>query len=191
MKLFPERLKEINIMERMIVHQMNTPMAGTCGRLFDAVSAILGICYISTYEGEAAIKLSDYMNRTELERTGEMYSYHFITHTPNQLQLDLSPMIYRIIQDKLQQQPIPAIIQKFHNTLVSCCIQMVLILSRNRPELNRTVVLSGGSFQNTFLAREIQKGLQNEGFNVYTHKQVPCHDGGLSLGQIIIAAHQL
>jgi hydrogenase maturation protein HypF len=190
MELFPERLIEINIMEQMIVHQMNSPMAGTCGRLFDAISAILGICTISTYEGEAAIKLSDCMNRTKLESTGEMYSYHLITSTPNQLQLDLSPMIFQIIKDKLQQST-TAIIQKFHTTLVSCCIQMILKLLRNRPELNRTVVLSGGSFQNVFLAREIQKGLQKEGFNVYTHKHVPCHDGGLSLGQIIIAANQL
>lgn len=191
MKLFPERLKEINIMEQMIVHQVNTPMAGTCGRLFDAVSAILGICSISTYEGEATIKLSDYMNRAELESTGENYSYHFITHSPNQLQLDLSPMIVQIIQDKFQQQSIPAIIQKFHSTLVSCCVQMVLKLVENRPELNRRVVLSGGSFQNIFLAREIQKGLLKEGFTVFTHRHIPCHDGGLSLGQIIIAAHHL
>ncbi|KAA9031174.1 carbamoyltransferase HypF [Niallia endozanthoxylica] len=191
MKLFPERLKEINMMEQMIVHQMNTPMAGTCGRLFDAISAILGICSISTYEGEAAIKLSDYMNKTVLESTDEKYSFHIKTNTPNLLQLDLSPMIYQIIQDKLQQQSITAIIQKFHMTLVSCGIQVVSKLLRNRPELNRTVVLSGGSFQNVFLASEIQKGLEKEGFNVYTHRNVPCNDGGLSLGQIIIAAHQL
>ncbi|MGF3106150.1 carbamoyltransferase HypF [Rossellomorea sp. DUT-2] len=190
MKLFPERVKEIKIMDQMIVHQINTPMAGTCGRLFDAVSAILGICQVSTYEGEAAIKLSDYMNRTKLESTGETYSFHVIRSSPNQFQLDLSPMIDEIIQDKFQQ-PITAIAQKFHTTLVSCCIQMVLELFRNRPELNRTVVLSGGSFQNVFLAREIRQGLQKEGVNVYTHRNVPCHDGGLSLGQIIIAAHTL
>lgn len=191
MKLFPERLKEINIIEQMIVHQINTPMAGTCGRLFDAISAILGICSISTYEGEAAIKLSDYMYRTLLVSKDEIYPFHLKTHSPNQHQLDLSPMIYQIIHDKLQQQTIPEIIQKFHTTLVTCCIQMVLTMVRNRPDLNRTVVLSGGSFQNVFLAREIQKGLQKEGFNVYRHKHIPCHDGGLSLGQIIIAAHQL
>jgi len=191
MKLFPERLKEINIMQKMIVHQMNTPMAGTCGRLFDAISAILGICSISTYEGEAAIKLSDYMNKTALESTDEKYSFHIKTNTPTPLQLDLSPMIHQIIQDKFQQQSITKIIQKFHTTLVSCCVQMVLKIVSNRADLNKTVVLSGGSFQNVFLAREIRKGLQKEGFNVYTHRNVPCNDGGLSLGQIIIAAHQL
>jgi len=187
MNLFPERVKEINIMEQMIVHQINTPMAGTCGRLFDAISAILGICQVSTYEGEAAVKLSDYMNGRKLECTGETYPFHIMRSSPNQFQLDLSPMIYEITQDKFQQ-PITAIAQKFHATLVSCCIQTVLELFRNRPEFNRTVVLSGGSFQNVFLAREIREGLQKEGVNVYTHRNVPCHDGGLSLGQIIIAA---
>jgi hydrogenase maturation protein HypF len=191
MKLFPERLKEINIIEQMMVHQMNTPMAGTCGRLFDAISAILGICSISTYEGEAAVKLSDYMNKTAFEMTDERYSFQIRTNTPSLLQLDISPMIYQIIQDKLQHQSITAIIQKFQTTLVSCCIQMVLKLLRNRPELNKTVVLSGGSFQNVFLASEIRKGIKKEGFTVYTHRNVPCNDGGLSLGQIIIATHQL
>ncbi|MCQ6277333.1 carbamoyltransferase HypF [Bacillus sp. V3B] len=191
MKLFPERVKEINIIEKMIVHQINTPMAGTCGRLFDVISAILRICWISTYEGEAAIKLSDYMNRTELESTDAVYSFHLKSNIQSQLQVDFSPMIYQIIQDKLQQQSIIKIIQKFHRTIVSCCVQMVSKLVRNRPDLNKTVVLSGGSFQNVFLSREIQKGLQKEGFNVYSHKQVPCHDGGLSLGQIIVAAHEV
>ncbi len=189
-KLFPEKAKEINVMEQMIAHGINTPMAGTCGRLFDAISAILGICTVSTYEGEAAVKLSDYMNRTQLENAGETYPYHINKSSPNQLQLDLSPMIYEIIQDKCQK-PIEEIAQKFHVTLVSCCIQVVLGLFRNRPEYNRTVVLSGGSFQNIFLAREIREGLQKEGFNVYTHRHVPCHDGGLSLGQLIIAAQKL
>ncbi|MDS9470955.1 carbamoyltransferase HypF [Sporosarcina pasteurii] len=190
MKLFPERVKEINIIEKMIAHQINTPLAGTCGRLFDAVSAILGICSTSTYEGEAAIKLSEYMNETELESIHDIYPFHLQTNIANELQLDLSPMIDQIIQDKIQQQSIPTIIKKFHNTLVTSCVQIILKLVENKPELNRTVVLSGGSFQNLYLVKEIQKGLQKEGFNVYPHKNVPCHDGGLSLGQIIIAAHK-
>lgn len=188
-KLFPEKSKEINIIEGMIINHINTPMVGTCGRLFDAVSAILGICLTATYEGEAAIKLADYLNRTEIENSAETYPFQLKTNSQNQLELDLSPMIYQIIQDRFKQQPITKIIQTFHRTLVSCSVDMVLILVKNRPDLNRTIVLSGGSFQNIYLASEIQRQLQNEGFNVYTHKSVPCHDGGLSLGQIIIAAH--
>lgn len=190
-KLFPDKEKEITIIGKMVHHQMNTPIAGTCGRLFDAISAILGICSLSTYEGEAAIKLADYMSIPYDATVEEMYPYHLKTNKHNMLELDLSPMIYQIIQDKLKQTPIADIIQTFHHTIVSCCVQMILTIIKNRPELNRTVVLSGGSFQNIYLAREIKKRLQREDFSVYTHKQVPCHDGGLSFGQIIIAAHTI
>lgn len=188
-QLFPEKGKEINVMERMINHQVNTPMAGTCGRLFDAVSAILGICLTSTYEGEGAIKLGDYMNKTKMEQSDETYSFYLKTKNKYQLQLDLSPMIGQIIQDRLNKQPLTKIIHAFHYTIVSCCVQTALTLVQKQPRLNRTVVLSGGSFQNIYLAREIHRRLQEKGFTVYSHKNVPCHDGGLSLGQIIIAAH--
>ncbi len=188
-QLFPDKMKEINVMEQMIKFQINAPFAGTCGRLFDAVSAILGICSTSTYEGEAAIKLSDYMNDIpHMDSPKETYPFHLQTSNQNELQLDVSPMIYQIIQEKLQQHSTTKIIQTFHRTIVSCCVQMVLTLVENRPELNKTVVMSGGSFQNIYLAREIHRCLRKEGFNVYTHKNVPCHDGGLSLGQLIIAA---
>ncbi|MFC6039973.1 carbamoyltransferase HypF [Paenisporosarcina macmurdoensis] len=188
LKLFPEKSKEINMMESMVINQINSPMAGTCGRLFDAISAILGVCVTSTYEGEAAIKLSDPMNGLHME-SDETYPFQLQTNSENLLQLDLSPMIYQIIQDRFHKQPITQIIQTFHRTIVSSCVQTVQKLVEKRPELNKTVVLSGGSFQNVYLVREIQKLLQKEGFTVYTHKNVPCHDGGLSFGQIIIASH--
>lgn len=189
MTLFPEKIKEIQIIQRMITNRINSPMAGTCGRLFDAVSAILGICVESTYDGEASIKLSDYMTREPFNHYEKNYPFHIKKDSNNQFQLDLSPMIYQIIQDKLNKKSALTIIQTFHQTIVLCCVEMVQKLVKERPELNRNVVLSGGSFQNSYLAKEIQSRLQIEKFNVYTHQKVPCNDGGLSLGQIIIAAH--
>ncbi|WP_044641132.1 carbamoyltransferase HypF [Risungbinella massiliensis] len=187
-KLFTEKFKEIDLIERMISNNINTPMAGTCGRLFDAVSAILGICLTSTYEGEAAVKLADYMNENQIHNLGETYSFHLETNCKNPPQLNLSPMLYQIIQEKLNHQSTEIIIRKFHNTIVLCCLKMICKLVEMKPDLNRTVVLSGGSFQNMYLAQEIPRYLEKEGFTVYTHKKVPCHDGGLSLGQIVIAA---
>ncbi|MCM3595022.1 carbamoyltransferase HypF [Metabacillus idriensis] len=186
--LFPGKSNEIAIIEQMIKKQINTPMAGTCGRIFDAVSAILGICLISTYEGEAAIKLSDYMNEPQIGKTDESYPFHLKANKDNLLQLDLSPMIKKIIQDRQNAVPLEKIIQIFHQTIVKSCVQMVLTLAKKRPELNRSVVLSGGSFQNRFLVKEIASGLQKESFHVYSHRKVPCHDGGLALGQLIIAS---
>ncbi len=187
-KLFPEKTKEINIIESMVTNQLNTPMAGTCGRVFDAVSAILGICLTSTYEGEAAIKLSDRMKETR-NKSEETYPFTVSDNCEHPFQLDLSPMIYQIVQEKLNGESITNIVRKFHQTIVSCCVQMALLILENRQEMNKTIVLSGGSFQNLYLVNEIKKRLQFEGINVYTHKNVPCHDGGLSLGQIIIASH--
>lgn len=187
-KLFPDKVNEINIIKQMIVNQIHTPMAGTCGRVFDAISAILGICLTSSYEGEAAIRLSDVM-MSETEHTDEIYPFRIKTNQENQLQLDLSQMIYQIIQDKFNNVTTGKIIQTFHRTIVSCCVEMIERLAERNPHLNRTVMLSGGSFQNIYLQKEIKAKLEDKGFVVMTHRNVPCHDGGLSLGQIIIASH--
>ncbi|WP_102260901.1 carbamoyltransferase HypF [Mesobacillus jeotgali] len=190
MKLFPDKATEVNILKRMIVNQIHMPMAGTCGRVFDAVSAILGTCLTSTYEGEAAIRLSDYM-MNETEHSGGIYPYHLKANQENKLQLDLSPMLSQIIQDKFNNVSTAKIIHAFHSTIVSGCVEMIARLSERNPHLNRTVMLSGGSFQNLFLTKEIKAKLEEKGFAVRTHKNVPCHDGGLSLGQIIIASHAI
>lgn len=188
MKLFPDKVNEINIIKRMIENNIHTPMAGTCGRVFDAISAILGICLSSSYEGEAAIKLSDQMI-IEMEHSDEIYPFHIGANRENQLQLSLSPMIDQIIQDKLNNRCITQIIHTFHRTIVSCCVEMISRLVELKPHMNRTVMLSGGTFQNVYLTKEIKAKLQDKGFVVKTHKNIPCHDGGLSLGQIIIASH--
>lgn len=190
MRLFPDKANEINILKRMIENQIHTPKAGTCGRVFDGVSAILGICLTSTYEGEAAIRLSDCM-MNESEHSAEIYPYHLKTNQENQLQLDLSPMLSQIILDKFNNVSTAKIIHTFHSTIVSCCVEMIARLAERNPHLNKTVMLSGGSFQNLFLTKEIKTKLEEKGFDVRTHRNVPCHDGGLSLGQIIIASDSI
>ncbi|PKR76978.1 carbamoyltransferase HypF [Halalkalibacillus sediminis] len=188
-RLFPGKQKELSIIEQMVFRGINSPQAGSCGRLFDAVSAILGVCHTSTYEGEAAVKLSDYiMQLPENEAIAHPYPYRLHEDKAGLLELDFSPMIQQIIEDKLTSTPKMKIIQRFHSTIVKSCVDTVLILFEKRPEWNRSVVLSGGSFQNLFLAREIKNQLQKQKVKVYTHKKVPCNDGGLSLGQLIIAA---
>ncbi len=190
-QLFPEKSNEILVIEQMIIKQLNTAMAGTCGRLFDAVSAILGICTSSTYEGEAAIKLSDYLTRDTMNKsTKDMYSFEIIEN-PQEFVLDMSAMIRQIVIDKLEQKPIVQIIQKFHQTIVESCVKMIVLIVKKSPVLNRNVVLSGGSFQNNYLSIEITNKLREEGFQVYTHQKIPCHDGGLAIGQLLIAAHKI
>ncbi len=186
-QLFPDHVKEIEIIVQMVKNKLNSPMAGTCGRLFDAVSAILGICTCSTYEGEAAVKLSDPMTRLPSEFTAQTYPYQ-IKPIEDAFQIDFSEMIRHIAEDKLNQRPVFEIIASFHETVVTCCVEMMQKLTTRNTELNRNVVLSGGSFQNIYLSNSIKQRLEREGFTVFTHKRVPCNDGGLALGQLIIAS---
>ncbi|MDZ5712739.1 carbamoyltransferase HypF [Jeotgalibacillus haloalkalitolerans] len=187
-QLFPGKQKEIKLIERMILKDINSPMAGSCGRLFDAVSAILGVCLTSTYEGEAAIKISDMMNGTGEESNAESYPYLVNKRDDGILALDFSPMLQRIIDEKCASQSIKTIVRKFHMTIITACVETIVLLFDNHSDWDRTVVFSGGSFQNQFLTREIKVRLEKHEIKVYTHKKVPCNDGGLSLGQLIIAA---
>ncbi|OMF62837.1 carbamoyltransferase HypF [Paenibacillus sp. FSL R5-0490] len=189
LKLFPEKAREISIIEHMVNKKIQTPLAGTCGRLFDAVSAILGICQTSTYEGEAAMKLSDYMYRSPSE-CNKPYPFKIIKDRGEPYRLDFSQMIYQIIQENFEAVPPAVIIQRFHQTIASASAKLILCRADERPELSRRIVFSGGSFQNLFLAGELSRMLEENDFTVYTHKKVPCHDGGLSLGQLMIAARQ-
>lgn len=191
-QLFPEKSNEIHVIEQMILKQLNTPMAGTCGRLFDAVSAILGICTSSTYEGEAAIKLSDYLTIDTINRkTKNVYPFKIIENDQMEFEIDMSAMIRQIIIDKLTHKSLIQIIEKFHQTIVESCVKLILIIVEKFPHINRNIVLSGGSFQNNYLSIEITNQLQEEGFQVYTHQKIPCHDGGLAIGQLLIAAHKM
>ncbi|WP_370640458.1 carbamoyltransferase HypF [Salipaludibacillus sp. CUR1] len=190
--LFPEQTGDLDVISRMVANGINSPLAGTCGRLFDAVSAILGICTISTYEGEAAVKLADVIDGTAVtDHEEETYPFRLITSQGHGHLLDFSAMIYEIIQEKKQGLATRNIIHKFHQTIVSSSVQTILSVIAERPELNRTVVLSGGSFQNNYLRKEVKRQLRKKGFTVFTHKQIPCHDGGLSLGQLTIAAQAI
>ncbi len=186
-KLFPDKLYEIRILNKMIEGKINSPLAGTCGRVFDAVSAILGLCKVSTYDGEAAIRLSEQMKADKLKKS---YPYKITKNEEEAATIDFGDALWGIVQDRLQNKPVSTIIQKFHETIVTICVETVVSLSRENPDLNKSVVLSGGSFHNPYLLGEIRKRLQEKQFHVYTHGRVPCNDGGLSLGQLIVASNK-
>lgn len=186
-QLFQDKIYEINILAHMVESGLNSPLAGTCGRLFDAVSAILGICEVSTYDGEAAIRLSEQMVE---DKVVEAYPFQIVNHEVEPATIDFGPALYAIVHDRLQGEPISTIVQKFHETVVTICVEMIASLSRKNPKMNTSVVLSGGSFHNPYLSNEISRRLEAMQFSVYTHRRVPCNDGGLSLGQLIVAANK-
>ncbi|MDF2556628.1 MAG: (NiFe) hydrogenase maturation protein HypF [Bacillales bacterium] len=169
---FPGKENLISVMNEMVQKGINSPLAGSCGRLYDAVSAILGICEISTYDGQAAILLSEVA-----EETNETYSIHWIDDT-----LHFGKMITEIIRDKNEGVPISKIAGKFQKTIVESFIKKLYALQPGK------VVLSGGSFHNMYLLSELTKELTRFGYDVYHHINVPTGDGGLSYGQLVAAA---
>lgn len=184
--IFQDREYEIDIVARMIENKVNSPLAGTCGRLFDAVSALLGICEISTYDGEAAIKLSEKM----IPNHGEKSYPYKINFDGEIATLSVAPLLGEMLKDRFSDVPLDSMIQRFHETIVHICVEMIVNLGWQYPDFNKNVVLSGGSFHNPYMLVEVSKRLQHKGYRVFTHKRVPCNDGGLSLGQLIIAANQ-
>ncbi len=186
-KLFSDNSYEIDIIDNMIKKNINSPLAGTCGRLFDAVSAILGICINSSYDGEAAILLSEMMYEDRINDAQYEYS---IDAKSDLYEINFSKTILQIVNDYFSEKNKFDIVQAFHQTIISACTDVVCKIANSKPELNRDVVLSGGSFLNKYLTIGIINNLEHEGFNVFTHKKVPCGDGGLSYGQIIIAANK-
>ncbi len=156
------------------------PRTTSCGRLFDGVAALLGLRARVTYEGQAAMMLEWHLDPTE-----EAYSVEIHEEASGPLRWDWRPMVREILADLRKGVVTSRIAGRFHNTLVRWGVEMA-----RRAGLPR-VVLSGGCFQNRYLLRHLRNRLQAEGFRVYVHQQVPPNDGGIALGQIVVAAYRL
>ena len=185
--LFADKFYEIDIIENMIKNQVNTPYAGTCGRLFDAVSAILGLCHNASYDGEAAILLSELMYLSEKQESP--YEYQ-IEQFDGAYEISFAEAIKQILADKEAGRNLVEIATAFHETIVDSAVALTNMAVRNNPEFNRNIVLSGGSFLNRYLAENIRDRFIKNNFRVYSHRDIPCGDGGLSFGQLIVAANK-
>ena len=171
---------ELQIVRRQIEKGINSPLTSSCGRLFDAVSSLLGICDVITYEGEAAIEL-EMLADDDVED-----GYHWpLPRGKFPIIIDQEPVLRDIIQDLKAGVPIAIISAKFHNAVAEM-VSEVCCLIRERDGLSK-VALSGGVFQNIYLLKRTLSHLQKKGFKPYIHHQVPCNDGGIALGQAVIA----
>jgi hydrogenase maturation protein HypF len=161
-----------------------SPLASGAGRLFDAVSALLGICDRNTFEGEAAMALE------AIAREGIDDEYHVEFKKENGYTvIDFSPVILTIIDDLVQGYALEMVSAKFHNTVVSVIRTMVRGMSE-RHKLN-DVALSGGTFQNLYILNRVITMLSLDGMNVFVNHQVPCNDACISLGQAYIIRERL
>ena len=156
----------------------------SCGRVFDGAAALLGICGINHYEGQAAIELESLA-----DRQGQASYSFLLTKNGSMWIMDPAPMWGELLQDMKHGVSKPIIARKFHLTMVNLFIDALSNI-RNETGLNQ-VVLSGGVFHNQIVLLELVQGLLARGFSVYHHQQVPPGDGGIALGQAIIASEVL
>ncbi|MGF1542504.1 MAG: carbamoyltransferase HypF [Pleurocapsa sp.] len=189
------RQKPGKLLNQMLKKGINSPLASSCGRLFDAVAAAIGICREScSYEGQGAIALEALAEQWMLNHPEEIAFYPFAVENKkvegsNLLYLEPRPMWRALLTDMQQGLPQPIIAAKFHRGLAKAIALMVRQIRSNYSEANiDRVVLTGGVFQNQILLLEVTRLLQEMELIVLTHSQVPPNDGGLSLGQVAIAA---
>jgi hydrogenase maturation protein HypF len=159
---------------------VNAPLTSSAGRLFDAVAAILGVRDSINYEGQAAVELEQQADRAE------QGSYRVTVTKGPALQLHGADLVRAVVADLRAGVPREVIATRFHHGVADAIIQVCLML-RESTGVN-AAALSGGVFQNILLLEHTVAGLEQAGFRVLTHSRVPPNDGGISLGQVAVAA---
>jgi hydrogenase maturation protein HypF len=169
--------QRLRAVQRMIATGTNTVMTSSCGRLFDAVAALVGLRTEVNFEGQAAIELEAIVDASCEQR------YPFDIGGE---ELDFRAMMERIVKEVAAPSVVAA---RFHNTLAAAIHEMCLRM-RRESGLKR-VCLSGGTFQNMRLLGLTARALRGSGFELFLHRQVPPNDGGIALGQAAIAAERM
>ncbi|OIP28364.1 MAG: carbamoyltransferase HypF [Chloroflexi bacterium CG_4_10_14_0_8_um_filter_46_9] len=175
---------EVEIIKRQTERGINSPQTSSMGRLFDAISAFMGIRDEIDYEGQAAVELEMAAYKENYAHNRESYPYNIIEDDEMRI-VKLGNLLSAIIEDLKQGMPKGEISIKFHNT-VAKMIEEVCCLIADETGIKQ-VALSGGVFQNRLLLRKTVNLLEKGGFKVFTHRQVPTNDGGISLGQAVVA----
>ena len=162
---------------------LNAPLTSSAGRLFDAVSAILGVRDAINYEGQAAIELEQ---RADHSHRG---SYPVRLVGDKTFRLQGADLVRAVADDVTAGVPIGTVAARFHHGLTAA----VVAGCRYARELTgtTTVALSGGVWQNMLLLTTAVDALEQAGFQVLVHSRVPTNDGGISLGQVAVAAARL
>ncbi len=180
-------------LDQMLARHINSPPASSCGRLFDAVAAAVGLSREqASYEGQAAVELEQAVDRATLEsedRRGYRFAISFLNGTTLPC-IEPLPMWQALLGDLLLRTPSSIIAARFHKGLAKAICAMADKLTRTEGGARRIrqVALSGGVFQNHILFELVTMELAEMGFTVLTHRQIPPNDGGLALGQAAVAA---
>ncbi|OFW55526.1 MAG: carbamoyltransferase HypF [Candidatus Solincola sediminis] len=160
----------------------NCPLTSSAGRMFDAAAAIIGLRDKALYEGQAACELE-----AVAKRMSSRYPYHLL-ESNGLLEIDTRPLFKALIDDVASKAQMAEIAGRFHTTLTAAIVETCSRLSEETG-LER-IALSGGVFQNELLTSMVLEGLSSAGLECYLHHRVPCNDGGISLGQAVVAAER-
>ncbi len=172
--------QRVDILLSMMDKQINSPLTSSLGRLFDAVAAIIGLRGQVAFEGQAAMELEMILDDAESD------SYDFSWEGDGPCRIATTPIIQAVVRDEGKGVSPSVISARFHNTLILLFEQLCRHL-RTTTGINR-VAMSGGVFQNNRMLVGLTTALEKSGFDLLTHRLVPTNDGGLSLGQAVVAA---
>ena len=178
-------LKKLEILLTMIKKGVNSPMTSSCGRLFDGLSSILDIKHENNFEGQAAMQLEQCLPDKE---ENSMYPVES-SGSEKPHPIDFKNIIKMAAQDMIDGADTADISVKIHNSIAFLFAGSAMKAGREKGI--DTIVLSGGCFQNARLFTQIQKLCEGEGFAVFGHSIIPPNDGGISLGQAVVAAVNL
>ncbi len=185
------KASDARVLRRMTERELNTPLTSSCGRLFDAVAALVLGRGVVDYEAQAAIELEglavDEPYALDSGYPCEFVSGHQSAHHP--ARISTTPLWRELFQDLRAGAGKSLIAARFHSGLAAAFIHAA-VLARHATGVAQ-VAMSGGCMHNRRLARLLREGLEAEGFHVYKHLQVSPGDGGLSYGQVVVAAATL
>ena len=175
---------ELALIKRQLERRLNSPLTSSAGRLFDAISALVGVRGTVDYEAQAAIELEMLAPNEVSKLDSDLYPFSIVGEEGCKV-VKLGELISAVAEEVKNRVPVPIISARFHKTMAQIIVQMCQLIAKETG-IN-LVALSGGVFQNRLLFRLTTEALQGEGFQVLTHRLVPCNDGGISLGQAVIA----
>jgi hydrogenase maturation protein HypF len=175
--------RQLALVDTMLSRRFQTVPTSSCGRLFDAVAALVGLGQQVSFEGQAAIALESIVE-PDVDS-----GYPFAIQDGERLELDIRPAIEAVVRELQSGISTGLISARFHNTVAAAIVAVCGRL--HGQEGLRRVCLSGGVFQNNYLLEHTVKDLYRAGFEIFLHAQVPPNDGGIALGQAVIASERL
>lgn len=177
--------EELAVLYKMKIKKINSPLTSSVGRIFDAASALIGVREIIEYEGQAAIELEQIAYGS---KCSSIFPYEISTKNEI-LKINIMPLFGQLTESIIKGSlSINDLSRAFHNTITQITTD-VCVQIKEKHGLNN-IVLSGGVFQNQYLLKSCYNNLTSEGFNVFIHSLIPTNDGGISLGQAIVASHK-